>query len=97
MDSLFRKLYGTLTLITTHRIVENKALSKPIALGSSETLKILLTTKEDNNAKRPHQAFLLVKDPQSNLDTSFAFQVKENGKGKIELVCLPLEHASVND
>ncbi|CAD6587568.1 MAG: hypothetical protein ASARMPRED_003186 [Alectoria sarmentosa] len=67
------------------KIVENKALSKPIALGSSETLKILLTTKEDNNAKRPHQAFLLVKDPQSNLDTSFAFQVKENGKGKIEL------------
>lgn len=67
------------------KIGENKALSKPVTLGASETLKILLTTKEDNKAKRPHQAFLLVQDPQSKLDTSFAFQVKENGKGKIEL------------
>lgn len=68
------------------RITENKALSKPIQLGSSENLKILLTTKEDSKATRPHQAFLLVKDSKSNLDTSFAFQVKENGKGKVELV-----------
>ncbi|KAF6227057.1 hypothetical protein HO133_008498 [Letharia lupina] len=67
------------------KIGQNKALSKPVTLGASETLKILLTTKEDNKAKRPHQAFLLVQDPQSKLDTSFAFQVKENGKGKIEL------------
>lgn len=68
------------------RITENKALSKPIQLASAENLKILLTTKEDSKAKRPHQAFLLVKDSKSNLDTSFAFQVKENGKGKVELV-----------
>lgn len=71
------------------RIGENKALSKPVTLGASDTLKILLTTKEDNKAKRPHQAFLLVKDSKTGLDTSFAFQVKENGKGKIELVCSP--------
>ncbi|KAL9069123.1 MAG: hypothetical protein Q9161_005770 [Pseudevernia consocians] len=67
------------------KIGENKALSKAVTLGASDTLKILLTTKEDNKAKRPHQAFLLVKDPKSKLDTSFTFQVKENGKGKIEL------------
>ena len=67
---------------------------KPVTLGASDTLKILLTAKEDNKAKRPHQAFLLVRDPKSGLDTSFAFQVKENGKGKIELVILPAHVAA---
>ena len=37
---------------------------------------------------RPHQAFLLVKDPSNNLETSFAFSVKESGKAKVELVRL---------
>ncbi|KAK4694240.1 hypothetical protein P7C71_g3301, partial [Lecanoromycetidae sp. Uapishka_2] len=49
------------------------------------SLKILLTTREDKKAKRPHQAFLHVKDSKSSLETSFALQVKENGKGKVEL------------
>ena len=88
MDSVPHKLYWTLRLIIVPRITENKALSKPVILGALDTLKILLTTKEDNKAKRPHQTFLLVEDPKSKLDTSFAFQVRENGKGKIELVCL---------
>ena len=93
MVSLLRKLHWTIGLIILPRIGENKALSKPVTLGASDTLKILLTTKEDNKAKRPHQAFLLVQDPGSKLDTSFPFQVKENGKGKIELVCLLADHA----
>ena len=67
----------------------NAALSSPLQLGSTDNLKILLITKEGNKAKRPHQAFLTIKDPKSQLDTSFAFQVKENGKGKVELVRLP--------
>lgn len=96
MDILLRKLRWTIRLIIVPRIGENRALSKPITLGASDTLKILLTTKEDNKAKRPHQAFLLVKDPKSSLDTSFVFQVKENGKGKIELVCFPIESATCN-
>ena len=94
MDSFLCKLHWIFGLITVPRIGENKALSKAVTLGASDTLKILLTTKEDNKAKRPHQAFLLVKDPKSKLDTSFTFQVKENGKGKIELVCLPIVHAA---
>ena len=53
-----------------------------------------MTTKEDNKAKRPHQAFLLIKDPKSGLDTSFALQVKENAKGKIELVIIPAQLAA---
>ena len=69
------------------RIVESKVIPKPISLGPSETLKVLLTTTEGKKAKRPHQAFLLVEDTKADLDTSFAFSIKESGKGKLELVC----------
>ena len=69
-----------------YRITEGKALSKPLSLGASDNLKILLTTSENKKAKRPHQAFLNLRDPKSDLETSLAFQVKENGKAKIDLV-----------
>lgn len=67
------------------KLVPNKPLSKPITLESSDTLKVLLTAKEDKKAKRPHQAFLRIYDPKSLLDTSFPLSVKENGKGKVEI------------
>ncbi|KAL8907732.1 MAG: hypothetical protein Q9207_001215 [Kuettlingeria erythrocarpa] len=67
------------------KLVENKALPEPIVLGASDTLKLLLTTKEGKKASRPHQAFLLLCEPKSNLDTSFPLSVKESGKGKLEL------------
>ena len=70
------------------RLSASKALSDPLQLGPNDNLKILLTTKEDKQAQRPHQTFLLVKDSRSDLDTSFAFQVKENGKAKVDIVCL---------
>ncbi|KAL8714576.1 MAG: hypothetical protein Q9220_001524 [cf. Caloplaca sp. 1 TL-2023] len=68
------------------KLTEGKALPQPISLGPSDTLKILLTTKNGKTPKRPHQAFLLLKDPTSNLDTSFPLSVKESGKGKVELI-----------
>lgn len=83
-----------LICVSVGRIVQNKALSKPVSLGPSDTLKILLTTKEEKNAKRAHQAFVQIKDPKSHLDTSFALQVKDNGKGKIELVRLHLQQTA---
>ncbi|KAL8776497.1 MAG: hypothetical protein Q9213_008251 [Squamulea squamosa] len=66
-------------------LVENKSLPEPILLGESDTLKIILTTNEDKKASRPHQAFLLLREPKSNLDTSFPFSVRDSGKGKVEL------------
>jgi oligosaccharyltransferase complex subunit delta (ribophorin II) len=72
---------------STPRLIPHKSLSKPVQLGSSDTLKILLTVKEDKKVKRPHQAFLLLEDPATGLDTSFPLSVKENGKAKVELVC----------
>lgn len=67
------------------KITESKTLPKPVSLGASENLKVLLTTSENKKAKRPHQAFLNLRDPKSDLETSLAFQVKENGKAKIDL------------
>ncbi|KAL8689340.1 MAG: hypothetical protein Q9218_004971 [Villophora microphyllina] len=70
---------------STLELVENKALPEPVSLGSSDTLKVILTTTEDKKATRPHQASLLLREPRSNLDTSFPLGVKESGKGKVEL------------
>ncbi|MCJ1258983.1 hypothetical protein MMC24_006817 [Lignoscripta atroalba] len=67
------------------RLIEGKSLSKPVELGGSDTLKIIITTQEDKKSKRPHQAFLLVKDSTTGLETSYSFSVKESGKGKVEL------------
>lgn len=75
--------------ISVHRLVENKALSRPVTLGGSDTLKVLLTAKEDKKAKRPHQAFLRLEDRASGLETSYALAVKDNGKGKLEFVGSP--------
>ncbi|KAI4268681.1 MAG: hypothetical protein L6R35_006739, partial [Caloplaca aegaea] len=69
-------------------LVASKALPEPIVLGAADTLKLLLTTTEGKKARRPHQAFLLLRDPKSNLDTSFPLIVKESGKGKLELYML---------
>lgn len=74
-------------ILASHlRLAPNKPLPNPVLLGPSDTLKILLTAKEDRTAKRPHQAFLLIKDPATSLETSYALSVKGNGKGKVELV-----------
>ncbi|KAL1989200.1 hypothetical protein VTN96DRAFT_3747 [Rasamsonia emersonii] len=67
------------------KIQENAPLSKVVSLGGSDTLKLALTAQEGRSAKRPHQAFLLLKDPETGLDISYPFSVKDNGKAKVEL------------
>ncbi|OAG45394.1 hypothetical protein AYO21_00028 [Fonsecaea monophora] len=67
------------------RLTPSQPLSKPILLGSSDTLKITLTTQEGKSAKRPHQAFLLLQDQDGKLDVSYPFSVKESGKAKVDL------------
>lgn len=80
---------GGATLANYIRLSENEPMSQALQLGTSDTLKIILTTQEDKSAQRPHQAFLNIRDSASGLETSFAFAVKESGKGKIELVSKP--------
>ena len=62
------------------------SLPKAVSLGATDTLKLLLTTTDGKTAKRPHQAFLTLTDPTTGLEESFVFNVKESGKGKVDLV-----------
>ncbi|OAL23884.1 hypothetical protein AYO22_06060 [Fonsecaea multimorphosa] len=71
------------------KLTPSQPLSTPVLLGSSDTLKITLTTQEGKSAKRPHQAFLLLQDQERKLDVSYPFSVKESGKAKVELKSEP--------
>ncbi|PGH34886.1 oligosaccharyltransferase complex subunit delta (ribophorin II) [[Emmonsia] crescens] len=67
------------------KLAEKKPPSKPLSFGDSDILKLSLTTREGSSAKRPHQAFLLLKELDSGLDLSYPLSVKESGKAKVEL------------
>lgn len=82
--------YLKLKLIGDPRFSSSKPLASPVAFTGADTLRVTLTTQEGSSAKRPHQAFLLLKDGQTGLDVSYPFTVKENGKSRLELVLSPL-------
>ncbi|OTB19421.1 hypothetical protein K445DRAFT_305804 [Daldinia sp. EC12] len=61
-------------------------LPTPVVLDSFDSLKVILTAKEDGKGKRPHQAFLVLREPTSGLEAPFPLTVKENGKATVEIV-----------
>ncbi|KAF1350093.1 Oligosaccharyltransferase subunit Ribophorin II-domain-containing protein [Delphinella strobiligena] len=67
------------------KLSPHKQLSKDVALGAADTLKVILTTTEGDAPKRPHQAFLSIREPKTGLEESFPFSIKESGKGKVEV------------
>lgn len=69
------------------RLQPNSPLASPLALGPSDTLKVLLTATDGNKPAQPHQAFLTLHEPETGLEESFPLTVKDSGKGKLELVC----------
>ncbi|KAJ6015453.1 hypothetical protein N7540_010044 [Penicillium herquei] len=77
----------------------SKPLSQPVSFAGADTLRVILTTQEGSSAKRPHQAFLLLKDSQTGLDISYPFSVKENGKSRVELTQkeLPVQFLSLSE
>ncbi|KAI5818176.1 Oligosaccharyltransferase subunit Ribophorin II-domain-containing protein [Pyronema omphalodes] len=61
-------------------------IASTIPLSSKDILKLTFTINNDDTPGRPHQAFLLVKDSQSSLETFFPLNVKEtSGKAKVDL------------
>lgn len=60
-------------------------LSKPVSFGSSDTLKLSLTAKDNGKGKRPHQAFLVLQESESGLEVPFPLTVKENGKAVAQI------------
>jgi oligosaccharyltransferase complex subunit delta (ribophorin II) len=79
-----------LGLIREHRLSDHVPLAKAVELGTTDSLKIVLTATEDGKAKRPHQAFLLLRDQDTGLEATFPFSVKDSGKGKVDFVCFSL-------
>lgn len=69
-----------------YRLNAKAPLSKPVSLGSADTLKLSLTAKDNGKGKRPHQAFLILQEPESGVEAPFPFTVKENGKAVAQLV-----------
>lgn len=77
-----------LGLIDVFRLSDHVPLSKAVQLQANDVLKIVLTATEDGKAKRPNQAFLLLRDQDTGLEATFPFSVKESGKGKVDFVRL---------
>jgi oligosaccharyltransferase complex subunit delta (ribophorin II) len=75
-----------LCILKLHRLSPSSPLTKSVALGANDVLKLLLTTVDGKTAKRPHQAFLTLTDPTTGLEESIVVDVKESGKGKVNLV-----------
>ncbi|KAH8153939.1 uncharacterized protein LAJ45_01706 [Morchella importuna] len=63
-----------------------KPIVESLTLAPRETLKLTFSLKEDSKAARPHQAFLLVSEEASGLETFYPLTIKgESGKAKVEL------------
>ncbi|KAK4191850.1 Dolichyl-diphosphooligosaccharide--protein glycosyltransferase subunit Swp1 [Podospora australis] len=60
-------------------------LSTPVSLGSTDTLKIALTAKDNGQGKRPHQAFLVLKEQDSGLEAPYPLTVKESGQAVVSI------------
>lgn len=70
------------------RLTQGAALPDALGLQTEDTLKISLTATENGKAKRPHQAFVILKEEDSGLEAPFALSLKSNGKGVVEIVRL---------
>lgn len=80
-------MQGLRLLTSLHSLSPTSPLSsKPITLTASDTLKVALTATEGKTGKRPHQAFLTFTEQSTGLEESFAFNVRDNGKGKLDVV-----------
>ncbi|KYK57589.1 oligosaccharyltransferase subunit ribophorin II [Drechmeria coniospora] len=80
---------GTVTLTSkkaddvTETFSDTEQVRDPLRLGDRDILKVSLTTKVGTTAKRPHQAFLILKE-SSGLEAPFPFTMKESGEGKVQ-------------
>jgi hypothetical protein len=76
-----------LSILRLFRLNPSSPLAKSVSLGAGDSLKLLLTAVDGNTAKRPHQAFLTLTDPTTGLEESYVLNMKDSGKGKVDLVC----------
>jgi oligosaccharyltransferase complex subunit delta (ribophorin II) len=70
----------------TCRFTAKSPVDETLEFVTGDTLRIAFTTKEGASAARPHQSFILIEDPSTNLEISIAVPVKPSGKAKLDLV-----------
>ena len=73
-------------VLTIVRLSPNNAITKPVSLGTGQSLKIILTATNGGQARKPDQAFLTIADDLRDLDESYPLTLKESGKGTVEIV-----------
>ncbi|KAK4462097.1 Dolichyl-diphosphooligosaccharide--protein glycosyltransferase subunit Swp1 [Cladorrhinum samala] len=83
---------GTLSVVAKkggagvkEKITSKSPLSKPVTLGSTDTLKLVLSATDNGKGKRPHQAFLVLKQQDTGLEAPFPLTVKETGKAVVQI------------
>jgi dolichyl-diphosphooligosaccharide---protein glycosyltransferase subunit 2 (ribophorin II) len=59
-----------------------------LELGEKDTLRLMFTASDGDQASRPHQSFVLVEDPTQNLQISIPVSTKPSGKAKLDIVAL---------
>ncbi|KAK4144753.1 Oligosaccharyltransferase subunit Ribophorin II-domain-containing protein [Dichotomopilus funicola] len=67
------------------KLTSKNPLPNPVTLGNTDTLKLILTATDNGKGKRPHQAFLVLQEPESGLEAPFPLTVKESGKAAVQL------------
>ena len=80
-----------------YRLNQKAALAQPLALDTTDSIKLILTTKENGKGKRPHQAFVVIKEEDGGLEAPFALTIKESGKAVVEIVRCPDDSSSLVD
>jgi oligosaccharyltransferase complex subunit delta (ribophorin II) len=76
-----------LTIESHYRFDAADRVRNTLTLGHQDKLKVTVVTKDGSKAKRPHQAFLVVKESTTGLEAPFPLTVKDSGKGSVEIVC----------
>jgi oligosaccharyltransferase complex subunit delta (ribophorin II) len=70
-----------------HRFSANSPVDEVLDFAVGDTLRLAFTTKDGEKTTRPHQSFLLVQDPTTNLEVAIPVPVKPSGKAKLDIVC----------
>jgi oligosaccharyltransferase complex subunit delta (ribophorin II) len=75
-----------LLICMLRRFTAKNLPKKPVSFGAAENFKLVITATEDGKGKRPHQAFLVLKETESGLEAPFPLTTKDSGKAVIDIV-----------
>lgn len=72
--------------INWYRFSNQEPVKDTLILGKADTIKVSLTTTEGSEAKRPHQAFIVITE-STGIEVALPLDVKSSGKAVASIVC----------